>query len=79
MKWGELRCGSCSSRGLYSRVLMRFTVGGVASGHEFVVRCRDCRAFVKLSTENHHCDGVNTFFVSQASQTATPVAVPRTA
>jgi uncharacterized Zn finger protein len=76
-KLGELRCGSCSSRGLYSRVLLRYAVGSLAPGGEIVVRCRDCRAFVKLTTENQHCDGVNTFFVSSA-QTST-VAIPRTA
>lgn len=78
MKWGELRCGSCSSRGLYSRVLLRFRVGSVSPGGEFVVRCRDCRAFIKLTTENQHCDGINTFFVSEAARTQA-VAVPRSA
>ena len=74
---GELRCGSCSKSGLYSRVLLRFTIGAVAPGHEIVVRCRDCRQFVRLTTENQHCDGVNTFYVSQAAQmqAAQPQAV----
>lgn len=76
-KVGELRCGSCSTKGMYSRVLLRYAIGSLAAGGEIVVRCRDCRAFVKLTTENQHCDGVNTFYVS-AAQTET-VAVPRTA
>lgn len=78
MKWGELRCGSCSSRGLYSRVLLRYVVGSVGNGGKVVVRCRDCRAFVELTTENQHCDGKNTFYVSSTAQDTT-VAVTRSA
>ncbi len=79
MKWGELRCGSCSKSGLYSRVLLRYVVGSIGQGGKVTVRCRDCRGFVDLTTENQHCDGVNTFFVSSTQTTTAALAVPRTA
>lgn len=75
-KIGELRCGACSSRGLYSRVLLRYAIGSLAAGGEIIVRCRDCRSFVKLTTDNQHCDGINTFFVAPAPQS---ISVSRTA
>lgn len=75
--WGELRCGTCSRNGLYSRVLLRYLIGSIGSAGEIVVRCRDCRSFVKLTTANQHCDGVNTF-VAPAREPGT-VAVSRSA
>jgi hypothetical protein len=73
---GELRCGACAKKGMFSRVLLRYAVGSITSGGRVVVRCRDCKAFVELTTDNQHCDGINTFVVSNAAH---PVAVPRSA
>lgn len=60
---GELRCSTCRERGLYSRPLLRFTIGAIAQGGEVVARCRGCKGFQKLTAENQHCDGVVTFVV----------------
>jgi hypothetical protein len=63
---------------MYSRVLLRYTIGSMAPGGEVAVQCRDCKTLVKLTTSNQHPDGVNTFVVAEA-QTQLPASVPRSA
>lgn len=60
MSWGELRCADCISAGRYSKILLKFTIGGIQSGGEVEVQCK-CGGRVRLTTENHYCNGVETF------------------
>ena len=72
---GEVRCRICAERrGVYGRILFRFRIGSLAPGGEIVVRCRDCKCDVRLTTGNQEPDGVTTFpVVPDRSGVAIPV------
>lgn len=44
----------------YSKILLKFTVGGMQAGGAIEVQCK-CGERVKLTTENHYCNGITTF------------------